>query len=193
MLRVSDTWRYNIKKTWEAETMMNETIKTLLERRSIRGYKKDLVPAEILDQILEAGEYAPSGMGMQGTMMVVTQNAELVAKLSQMNADVMGSGADPFYGAPTVVIVFADSEMGTCVENGSLVMGNLMNAAHALGVDSCWIHRAREVFDSPEGKALKAQWGVPESYVGIGHCVLGYRSGEYPEAKARKAGFVIRV
>ena len=140
--------------------MMNETIKTLLERRSIRGYKKDLVPAEILDQILEAGEYAPSGMGMQGTMMVVTQNAELVAKLSQMNAD---------------------------------VMGNLMNAAHALGVDSCWIHRAREVFDSPEGKALKAQWGVPESYVGIGHCVLGYRSGEYPEAKARKAGFVIRV
>ena len=117
--------------------MMNETIKTLLERRSIRGYKKDLVPAEILDQILEAGEYAPSGMGMQGTMMVVTQNAELVAKLSQMNADVMGSGADPFYGAPTVIIVFADSEMGTCVENGSLVMGNLMNAAHALGVDSC--------------------------------------------------------
>ena len=193
MLRVPDTWRYNIKKTWEAETMMNETIKTLLERRSIRGYKKDLVPAEILDQILEAGEYAPSGMGMQGTMMVVTQNAELVAKLSQMNADVMGSGADPFYGAPTVVIVFADSEMGTCVENGSLVMGNLMNAAHALGVDSCWIHRAREVFDSPEGKALKAQWGVPESYVGIGHCVLGYRSGEYPEAKARKAGFVIRI
>ena len=193
MLRVPDTWRYNIKKTWEAETMMNETIKTLLERRSVRGYKKDLVPAEILDQILEAGEYAPSGMGMQGTMMVVTQNAELVAKLSQMNADVMGSGADPFYGAPTVIIVFADSEMGTCVENGSLVMGNLMNAAHALGVDSCWIHRAREVFDSPEGKALKAQWGVPESYVGIGHCVLGYRSGEYPEAKARKAGFVIRV
>ena len=193
MVRVPDTWRYNIKKTWEAETMMNETIKTLLERRSIRGYKKDLVPAEILDQILEAGEYAPSGMGMQGTMMVVTQNAELVAKLSQMNADVMGSGADPFYGAPTVIIVFADSEMGTCVENGSLVMGNLMNAAHALGVDSCWIHRAREVFDSPEGKALKAQWGVPESYVGIGHCVLGYRSGEYPEAKARKAGFVIRV
>ena len=157
--------------------MMNETIKTLLERRSIRGYKKDLVPAEILDQILEAGEYAPSGMGMQGTMMVVTQNAELVATLSQMNADVMGSGADPFYGAPTVIIV----------------LGNLMNAAHALGVDSCWIHRAREVFDSPEGKALKAQWGVPESYVGIGHCVLGYRSGEYPEAKARKAGFVIRV
>ena len=157
---------------------MNETLKTLLERRSVRGYKEDLVPAEVLDQILEAGEYAPSGMGKQGTLMVVTQNPELVKKLSAMNAAVMGTTSDPFYGAPTVIIVFAD---------------NLMNAAHSLGVDSCWIHRAREVFDSPEGKELKAQWGVPEAYVGVGHCVLGYRSAEYPQAKARKEGFVIRV
>lgn len=172
---------------------MNEAMKNLLERRSVRGYKKDLVPADVLDEILEAGKYAPSGMGQQKTLMVVTQDPELVAKLSRMNADVMGAKSDPFYGAPTVVIVFADSEQGTCVENGRLVMGNLMNAAHAVGVDSCWIHRAREVFDSEEGKALKAEWGVPESYIGIGHCVLGYRSGEYPEAKARKDGFVIRV
>ena len=168
---------------------MNETMKNLLERRSVRGYKKDLVPEEVLNEILEAGEYAPSGMGQQGTLMVVTQNP----KLSKMNADVMGAKSDPFYGASTVIVVFADSEQGTCVENGSLVMGNLMNAAHAVGVDSCWIHRAREVFASEEGKALKAEWGVPESYIGIGHCVLGYRSGEYPEAKARKDGFVIRV
>ena len=172
---------------------MNEAMKNLLERRSVRGYKKDLVPADVLDEILEAGKYAPSGMGQQKTLMVVTQDPELVAKLSRMNADVMGAKSDPFYGAPTVVIVFADSEQGTCVENGSLVRGNLMNAAHAVGVDSCWIHRAREVFDSEEGKALKAEWGGPESYIGIGHCVLGYRSGEYPEAKARKDGFVIRV
>ena len=172
---------------------MNEAMKNLLERRSVRGYKKDLVPAEVLDEILEAGKHAPSGMGQQKTLMVITQKPELVAKLSKMNADVMGAKSDPFYGAPTVVIVFADSEQGTCVENGSLVMGNLMNAAHAVGVDSCWIHRAREVFDSEEGKALKAEWGVPESYIGIGHCVLGYRSGEYPEAKARKDGFVIKV
>ena len=123
---------------------MNETIKNLLERRSVRGYKEDLVPEEVLNEILEAGEYAPSGMGQQGTLMVVTQNPELVAKLSKMNADVMGTESNPFYGAPTVVVVFADSNMPTCVENGSLVMGNLMNAAHALGVDSCWIHRARE-------------------------------------------------
>ena len=151
---------------------MNEAMKNLLERRSVRGYKKDLVPADVLDEILEAGKYAPSGMGQQKTLMVVTQDPELVAKLSRMNADVMGAKSDPFYGAPTVVIVFADSEQGTCVENGSLVMGNLMNAAHAVGVDSCWIHRAREVVDSEEGKALKAEWGVPESYIGIGHCVL---------------------
>lgn len=131
--------------------------------------------------------------GTASTLMVVTQNPELVAKLSKMNADVMGSKADPFYGAPTVIIVFSDSKMGTCVENGSLVMGNLMNAAHALGVDSCWIHRAREVFDSEEGKELKKQWGVPDEYIGIGHCVLGYRDCEYPTAKPRKEGFVIRV
>ena len=96
-------------------------------------------------KFLKQGNNAPSGMGQQGTLMVVTQNPELVAKLSKMNADVMGTESDPFYGAPTVVVVFADSNMPTCVENGSLVMGNLMNAAHALGVDSCWIHRAREV------------------------------------------------
>ena len=153
---------------------MNESIKNLLERRSIRAYKKDLVPQETLDVILKAGEYSPSGMGQQSTLMVVTQDPDLVAKLSRMNADVMGSKSDPFYGAPTVIIVFSDSKMGTCV-------------------DSCWIHRAREVFDSEEGKELKKQWGVPEEYVGIGHCVLGYRDCEYPDAKPRKEGFVIRV
>ena len=175
------------------EIKMNEIIKSLTERRSVRGYKKDPVPQDILDEILEAGKFAPSGMGMQGTMMVVSQNPDLVAKLSRMNAEVMGSKADPFYGAPTVIIVFADSTQGTFVENGSLVMGNLMNAAHALGVDSCWIHRAREVFASEEGKKMKAGWGIPESYEGIGHCILGYRSGDYPVAKPRKDSFVVRV
>lgn len=172
---------------------MNESIKNMLERRSIRAYKKDLVPKETLDLILKAGEYAPSGMGQQGTLMVVTQDPELVAKLSRMNAAVMGSTADPFYGAPTVIVVFADSTMGTCVENGSLVMGNLMNAAHALDVDSCWIHRAREVFGSEEGKELKRQWGIPDEYIGIGNCILGYRDCEYPDPNPRKDDFVIRV
>ena len=172
---------------------MNESIKNLLERRSIRAYKKELVPKETLDTILEAGKYSPSGMGQQSTLMVVTQDPELVARLSKMNAAVMGSTSDPFYGAPTVIIVFSDSKMGTCVENGSLVMGNLMNAAHALGVDSCWIHRAREVFASEEGKALLAQWGIEGDYIGIGHCILGYRDCELPQAKPRKENYIYRV
>ena len=172
---------------------MNAVIEAIKTRRSVKSYKPDMVPEDVLERIIEAGTYAASGMNRQAPIILAVTDKKLRDQLSEMNRKIMGSQADPFYGAPTVIIVFADSEMGTCVENGSLVMGNLMNAAHALGVDSCWIHRAREVFDSPEGKALKAQWGVPESFVGIGHCVLGYRSGVYPEAKARKSGFVIRV
>ena len=173
--------------------MNNEVLNAIKTRRSIRKYKAEQITDEQLDAILEAGTYAATGMGKQSPVIVVVQKPELIAKLSKMNAAVMGTTSDPFYGAPTVLIVLADPERGTYVEDGSLVMGNLMLAAHAVGVDSCWIHRAREVFASEEGKALKAEWGVPESYIGIGHCVLGYRSGEYPKAKARKDGFVIRV
>ena len=173
--------------------MTNEVIKAMIERRSCRKFKAEQIKDEELQAILKAGKYAATGKGLQSPKMVVIQNPEVIAKLSKWNADIMGVTSDPFYGAPVILIVLADKDIPTYQYDGSLVMGNLMNAAHALGVDSCWIHRAREVFDSPEGKALKAQWGVPESYVGIGHCVLGYRSGEYPEAKARKAGFVIRV
>ena len=172
---------------------MNESIKNLLERRSVRAYKKELVPKETLDTILEAGEYSPSGMGQQSTLMVVTQDPELVARLSKMNAAVMGSTSDPFYGAPTVIIVFSDSKMGTCVENGSLVMGNLMNAAHSLGIGSCWIHRAKEEFESEEGKALLKKWGIEGDYEGIGHCVLGYAAAELPAAKPRKENYVYYV
>ena len=104
----------------------------------------------------------------------------------------MGSGSDPFYGAPTVLVVLADRERPTCVEDGSLVMGNLMNAAHALGVGSCWIHRAREVFDSEEGKALLKKWGVEGDYIGVGHCILGYPAGEAtPKAKPRKEDYIV--
>ena len=172
---------------------MNETMKNLLERRSVRGYKKDLVPEEVLNEILEAGEYAPSGMGQQGTLMVVTQNPELVAKLSKMNADVMGAKSDPFYGASTVIVVFADSEQGTCVENGSLVMGNLMLEAEEQGIGSCWIHRAKEEFESEEGKELLKSLGIEGDYEGIGHCVLGYTDGPAPKAAPRKDSYVYYV
>lgn len=172
---------------------MNEVIKNMEERRSVRGYKPDMIRKEDLDTIIEAGTYAATGMGMQSPIIVAVTDKATRDQLSAMNAKIMGTDTDPFYGAPVVLIVLADKARPTYLYDGSLVMGNLMNAAHAVGVDSCWIHRAREVFASEEGKALKAEWGVPESYIGIGHCVLGYRSGEYPEAKARKDGFVIRV
>ena len=173
---------------------MNETLKVLETRRSCRNFDKErMVSEEDIQAVVKAGTYAATGMGRQSPIIIAVTNKELRDRLSAENAKIMGTATDPFYGAPVILIVLADKDIPTYQYDGSLVMGNLMNAAHALGVDSCWIHRAREVFDSPEGKALKAQWGVPESYVGIGHCVLGYRSGEYPEAKARKAGFVIRV
>ena len=154
---------------------------------------RDRIKESELEQILEAGVFAPTGMGMQSPKIVVVQDKETIEELSKMNAKIMGVTSDPFYGAPTVLIVLADKNRNTYLEDGSLVMGNLMNAAHAVGVASCWIHRAKEVFDSEEGKELKKQWGVPDEYIGVGHCVLGYRDCEYPAAKPRKEGFVIRV
>lgn len=172
---------------------MNAVIKNMMERRSCRTYTDQLVPQDVLDQILEAGEWAPSGMGMQNTIMVAIQKPELVKKLSEMNAAVMGAEHDPFYGAPTVIVVFADPVRPTFVEDGALVMGNLMNAAHALGVDSCWIHRAREVFSTEEGKKLKKEWGVPDCCEGIGHCILGFASAPIPEPKPRREGRIIKI
>ena len=172
---------------------MSEVLDKIKSRRSIRKYRSDMIPQDKLEKIIEAGTYAATGMGKQSPVIVGVQKPELIAKLSKMNAAVMGSSNDPFYGAPTVLIVLADPEIGTYHEDGSLVMGNLMLAAHAVGVDSCWIHRAKEEFASPEGKALLKEWGLSENYVGIGHCILGYRDCEYPEAKERKADYIVRV
>lgn len=172
---------------------MNEVLNCLKERRSVRKYKKEQIKERELEQILEAGTYAPTGMGAQSPIIVVVQDAPTIEKLSKMNAAVMGVSSDPFYGAPTVIIVLADKSRSTYIEDGSLVMGNLMNAAYAVGVDSCWIHRAREVFDTEEGRALLAQWGIEGDYAGIGHCILGYRDGELPKAKPRKDTYVYRV
>ena len=172
---------------------MNDVIRSLKERRSVRAYREEQVREEELRQILEAATYAPSGMGKQSAVMVVVQDKETIAKLSKLNAAVMGAEIDPFYGAPTVVVVLADRSSFTWKEDGCLVMGNLMNAAYAVGVDSCWIHRAKEVFEGEEGQALLKQWGIEGDYVGVGHCILGYRDGEKPEPPARKPGRILRV
>ena len=174
---------------------MNDVIEAMLNRRSIRKYKAEMPPKEMIDEIVKAGLYAASGMGRQSAVIAAVTDKALRDRLSDMNRKIGGwdSGFDPFYGAPTVIVVLADQSRGTCVEDGSLVMGTLMNAAYAVGVDSCWIHRAREVFASEEGKALLAQWGIEGDYIGIGHCILGYRDCELPQAKPRKENYIYRV
>ena len=172
---------------------MNEVLKLLKQRRSIRRYKAEQIKDAELDAILEAGTYAPSGMGKQSAILVAIQDKETIAKLSKLNAAVMGAEIDPFYGAPTVVVVLADRSSFTWFEDGCLVMGNLMNAAYAVGVDSCWIHRAKEVFASEEGQAMLKAWGIEGDYVGIGNCILGYRAGDLPEPHPRKENYIYRV
>lgn len=171
---------------------MNETIHSLLNRRSVRSYQNKQVPDELLDQVLEAGLYAPSGMNNQKVILVAVRDPETRNLLSKLNASVMGSDRDPFYGAPCVIVVLSDPERGTWVEDGSLAMGNLMNAAHSLGLGSCWIHRAKEVFDSAEGKALLNKWGLPDTLRGIGNCILGYAATEADE-KPRLPHRIVKI
>lgn len=171
---------------------MNEIINCMETRRSVRGFKPDAIPSdELIAEVAKAGTYAPTGMGAQSPVIVAVTNKEVRDRLSKLNAEVMGTASDPFYGAPVVLVVLADRSRPTHVYDGTLVMGNMMNAAHALGLGSCWIHRAREVFDSDEGKALLRQWGIEGDYEGIGHCVIGYPAEGQPKAaKPRKPDYV---
>ena len=170
--------------------MTNETLETIKNRRSCRAYKPEQITDEELNAVLEAGTYAPTGMGFQSPIILAVTNRQLRDRLSAMNARIMGRDADPFYGAPVVLVVLADKSRGTYLYDGSLVMANLMLAAHAEGLGSCWIHRAKEEFESEEGKAILKELGIEGDYEGIGHCILGYADGPAPEAKPRKADYV---
>ena len=172
---------------------MSDVLETIKSRRSIRKYKSDMVPQDKLGKIIEAGTYAATGMGKQSPIIIAVTNKELRDKLSAMNAKVMGVNSDPFYGAPVVLIVLADKSRPTYVYDGSLVMGNLMLEAEAQGIGSCWIHRAKEEFESEEGKALLKKWGVEGDYIGVGHCILGYAKDEPKPAAPRKEGYIVRV
>ena len=172
---------------------MNDVLETIKSRRSIRKYKSDMVPQEKLEKIIEAGTYAATGMGKQSPIIVAVTNKELRDKLSAMNAKIMGVNSDPFYGAPVVLIVLADKSRPTYLYDGSLVMGNLMLEAEAQGVGSCWIHRAKEEFESGEGKEILKSLGIEGDYEGIGHCVLGYADGPAPKAAPRKDSYVYYV
>ena len=167
-------------------------LENLKNRRSIRKYKPEQISDAQLDAILEAGLYAASGMNTQNTIMVAVRDKETRDQLSRMNASVMGTDKDPFYGAPCVVVVLVEPERYTAVEDGSLVMGNLMQAAYDSGVGSCWIHRARQMFESDEGKALLKKWGLREDLLGVGNCILGY-ADEDPAPKPRREGRIIKV
>ena len=168
---------------------MHEILKN---RRSIRKYQPQQVTDAHLDAILEAGLYAASGMNTQNTVMVAVRDQATRDQLSRMNAAVMGTDKDPFYGAPCVVVVLVEPERYTAVEDGSLVLGNLMNAAYEIGVGSCWIHRARQMFESEEGKELLRKWGLREDLIGVGNCILGYPD-EDPAPKPRREGRIIKV
>ena len=168
---------------------MHEILKN---RRSIRKYKPEQVSDAHLDAILEAGLYAASGMNTQNTIMVAVRDKETRDQLSRMNARIMGTESDPFYGAPCVVVVLAEPERNTAVEDGALVMGNLMQAAHDIGLGSCWIHRAREMFESQEGKELLRKWGLRGDLIGVGNCILGYAQ-TIPECRPRREGRIVKV
>lgn len=174
--------------TGKENSIMSDLLEKIKSRRSIRAYLPDAVPQDILDQIMEAGLYAASGMGRQNTIIVQVTEKELREQIVRKNCEIGGweAGFDPFYGAPAILIVLALKECGTGVYDGSLVMGNLMLAAYDLGIGSCWIHRAKEEFESDWGKEFLRSLGIRGEYEGIGHCALGYPAGDLPEPAARK-------
>ena len=172
--------------------MENKFITNLKMRRSIRAYQTKMPTKESIKRIAEAGSYAPNGLGKQSATIVVVTDKSLRDKLSKINAEILGITADPFHGAPALLIVLADRDVSTYIYDGALVMGNMLNAAHAEGLGSCWVHRAKETFASDEGKALLHKWGLKGNLEGIGFCVLGYSSDEEsPHPRPRKENYII--
>lgn len=167
-----------------------EALEALYTRRSIKAFTDEMPSQADIDKITKAGMAAPTGMGAQSPLIVVVKNKAVRNELSKMNAEVMGTHADPFYNAPVIIAVLADKTRGTYMYDGSLVMGNMLNAAHAVGLGACWIHRAKEVFASERGKALLKEWGIEGDYEGIGHIALGYANMQPKTAKPRKDGYV---
>lgn len=174
-------------------TVQHDFLTLIRTRRSVRAYKPDPVPADLLDAVLEAGTWAPTGGGRQSPTIVAVTDSAARRQIAALNARVMGSDTDPYYGAPAVVLVLADGASRTFVEDGSCVLENIMLAAHALGLGTVWVHREREIFDSEEGKALLRTWHLPETLRGVGAVALGYPAVEPGEPAPRKAGYIVRI
>ena len=169
--------------------MEKKFLEIIRTRRSYRSYQPEQITDEQLNAVLEAGTYAPTSRGLQSPFIVAIQNEELKARLAQMNAEIMGVTTNPYYDAPTYVLVFVPADAPNGIQDASLVMENMMLAAHAQGLGSCWIHREREMFATEEGKELMKQWGLPEGLIGIAALALGYPNGEPSPAKPRKEGY----
>mgnify|MGYP001493514847 CR=1 FL=1 len=177
---------------------MKDLLELMKTRRSVRKYKPDMIPQDVLDRIIIAGTYSATGRNLQSAIIIAVTNKEMRDKISEMNRKIGGwaEGFDPFYGAPCVAVVLVDKTIPTCVEDGSLVMGNMLNAAESVGLSACWIHRAKEMFETAEGQALLKKWGVPnaENLRGVGNCILGYAAESGKKAPApRKENYVVLV
>lgn len=181
---------------------MNQTIENIISRRSVKKYTEQNVPMELVEEVVKAGMYAPSGMNMQSAKIIAVTNKAMRDRLSRINLEIVvgrnlkttSGHSDPFYGAPVVLVVLAKKEVGTRVYDGTLVMENMMIAAHSLGLGSCWIHRAKETFETEEGKQILADLGITEEYEGIGNCILGYAAADALKPQApRKEDFVVWV
>lgn len=173
--------------------MTNDVLTTIKSRRSVRSYKSDAVPQELLATVCEAGTYAPTGGGRQSPTIVAISTDKYRKEIARLNAVVMGKDVDPYYGAPTVIVVLADGGASTFVEDGSCVLENMMLAADSLGLGSVWVHREREIFDSEQGKQLLREWGLPETLRGVGSIALGYPATQSGEPAKRKENYVLYV
>lgn len=174
--------------------MKLEALEVLKHRRAVRAYRAEQITDEELNAVLEAGTYAPTGAGTQGVQIVAVQSPEAVAAVDALNAKVLNNPqAHPYYGAPTILLVFETEACVTHELDGAAVCTNLLNAAYAVGLGSCWIHRCKQMFELPEGKALLKQWGLPETLTGVASVALGYAACDLPQPKPRKADYVVRV
>ena len=178
------------ENTKQETTIMNNTMQDLLTRRSVRSYTEEVPSREVIEEICKAGTYAPTGMNRQAPIIIAVTNREVRDQLSLLNAGVMGADNDPFYGAPVVLLVLADRKVPTYLYDGCAVLTNLANGTEAVGLASCWIHRAKEEFDSEEGKALLKELGIEGDYEGIDHLVVGYPAKPIPSPLPRKADYV---
>lgn len=172
---------------------MNETLHVLETRRSCRAFKPDMITDEELSAVIKAGTFAATGMGKQSPTIIAVTNKEMRDKISKKNAEIMGADMDPFYGAPVILIVLANKDIVTYKYDGSLCMGNLLNAAESLGLGSIWIHRAKEEFESDFGKEILKELGIEGNYEGIGHCALGYKAAPCNDAAPRKDNYVYYI